>query len=116
MLTGPQFAVLQCVDANPGWDQRSIARLVALDTSTMADVARRLEDRGLLDRRASTHDGRRKLLYSTREGVKVLRAANKRARALDKLLLEQYSEEERAQLIDTLRSLADLWEMLAGVA
>ncbi|GAA0481553.1 MarR family winged helix-turn-helix transcriptional regulator [Streptomyces olivaceiscleroticus] len=112
-LTGPQFAVLTAVDAAPGHDQRSMASAVALDTSTMADVARRLENRGLLVRRTAADDGRRKLLYLTEEGERTLRAAHERARALDERLLAPYGAGQRADLMDLLTSMADHWEGLA---
>ncbi|MFF2502417.1 MarR family winged helix-turn-helix transcriptional regulator [Streptomyces sp. NPDC058067] len=110
-LTGPQFAVLQAVEAAPGHDQRSMASAVALDTSTMADVARRLEKRGLLLRETAAADGRRKLLYLTEEGEQALRDANRRARELDKQLLEPF-DERRADVMHLLTSLADHWEGL----
>ncbi|OIJ88380.1 MarR family winged helix-turn-helix transcriptional regulator [Streptomyces colonosanans] len=113
VLTGPQFAVLQAVEANPGRDQRSMAAAVSLDTSTMADVARRLENRCLLARRPDAADGRRKLLYLTDAGSEALRGAHDRARALDKVLLESFDETERAPFMATLHELADHWERLA---
>ncbi|MFE5485384.1 MarR family winged helix-turn-helix transcriptional regulator [Streptomyces sp. NPDC056527] len=113
VLTGPQFAVLQTVEANPGRDQRSMAAAVSLDTSTMADVARRLENRGLLARHTAASDGRRKLLYLTDAGRETLREANDRTRSLDKILLESFGEAERAPLVATLQALADHWEGLA---
>lgn len=112
-LTGPQYAVLTAVDATPGHDQRSMASAVALDTSTMADVARRLENRGLIVRRTAAADGRRKLLYLTEEGERVLRAARDRARQLDERLLTPYEPGRRDDLMRLLTSLADHWEGLA---
>lgn len=112
VLTGPQFAILTAVDASPGQDQRSLASAVALDTSTMADVARRLENRGLIVRRTAADDGRRKLLYLTEDGERSLHEANLRARALDERLLEPYDAEQREQLMDLLAALAGHWEGL----
>ncbi|MFE0379152.1 MarR family winged helix-turn-helix transcriptional regulator [Streptomyces inhibens] len=111
-LTGPQFAVLQAVDSAPGHDQRSMASAVALDTSTMADVARRLEKRGLIVRRTAADDGRRKLLYLTEEGERTLHDANSRARRLDERLLEPFGAERREEIVHLLTSLADHWEGL----
>ncbi|MGG7575593.1 MarR family winged helix-turn-helix transcriptional regulator [Streptomyces sirii] len=111
-LTGPQFAVLQTVDAAPGHDQRSMASAVALDTSTMADVARRLENRGLIVRKTAADDGRRKLLYLTEEGRATLDDANSRARQLDQRLLEPFGTERREEIVQLLTSLADHWEQL----
>lgn len=112
VLTGPQFAVLTAVDATPGQDQRSLASAVALDTSTMADVARRLESRGLIVRRTAADDGRRKLLYLTEEGERSLHEANLRARALDERLLAPYDATQREQLMQLLGALAGHWEGL----
>lgn len=114
VLTGPQFAVLQTVQACPGRDQRSLASAVALDSSTMADVARRLEARRLITRRTAADDGRRKLLYLTEEGQDLLREADHRARALDRLLMEPVGETERHAFLHMLTSLADHWVGLAS--
>jgi DNA-binding MarR family transcriptional regulator len=114
VLTGPQFAVLQTVQAYPGRDQRSLASAVALDTSTMADVARRLETRQLITRRTAADDGRRKLLYLTEEGQNILQEADHRARALDELLMEPFGRTGRETLLHTLTSLADHWVGLAS--
>lgn len=115
-LTGPQFAVLTAVDAAPGHDQSAMASAVALDTSTMADVARRLEGRGLLVRRTAADDGRRKLLYLTEDGVRVLRGAEDRVEALNKRLFAYHSDDERERLIRELTALADHWEGLSAEA
>ncbi|MCX4835454.1 MarR family winged helix-turn-helix transcriptional regulator [Streptomyces sp. NBC_00006] len=111
-LTGPQFAVLQIIGENPGCDQRSIAALAALDTSTMADVARRLENRGLLSRAPSPADARRKLLNLTEEGRATVHDANLRARKLDEELLRPIPAEQRADVLRHLAVLADHWERL----
>ncbi|MEV0263750.1 MarR family winged helix-turn-helix transcriptional regulator [Streptomyces sp. NPDC050617] len=111
-LTGPQFAVLTAVGAAPGRDQSSMASAVALDTSTMADVARRLEGRGLLVRRTAPDDGRRKLLFLTEAGEEALAEADRRARLLDERLLEPYGPGERTALLAELTALADHWEGL----
>ncbi|MDI2125958.1 MarR family winged helix-turn-helix transcriptional regulator [Yinghuangia seranimata] len=110
VLTGPQYAVLTAVDSEPGRDQSSLASAVALDTSTMADVARRLETRGLIVRRTAAGDGRRKLLFLTEEGEKALHNTNARARALDERLLAPYDAAERARLMQLLGELAAHWE------
>ncbi|MGP3988292.1 MarR family winged helix-turn-helix transcriptional regulator [Streptomyces sp. 3N207] len=111
-LTGPQFAVLTTVRAHPGSDQSSLASAVALDTSTMADLVRRLENRGLLERRTAASDGRRKLLHPTPEGERALREADGRARELNERLLARYDSGNRERLLRELTALADDWEQL----
>ncbi|WP_248960851.1 MarR family winged helix-turn-helix transcriptional regulator [Sphaerisporangium perillae] len=112
-LTGPQFALLTAVNASPGMDQRTLASAVALDSSTMTDVARRLEDQGLIARTPAASDARRKLLYLTDKGREVLGAADRRARELDALLLQPYSAEQREELMRLMTALADHWEGLS---
>jgi DNA-binding MarR family transcriptional regulator len=114
LLTGPQFAVLTAVDIYPGVDQGSLASSVALDRSTMADIARRLEDRGLLIRQTAEHDGRRKLLYLSKEGVRTLREVDKRAKQLDAKLLAGYPAADRKRLVAELTKLAAHWESITA--
>ncbi|MFD9958278.1 MarR family winged helix-turn-helix transcriptional regulator [Amycolatopsis sp. NPDC058986] len=113
-LTGPQFAVLTAVDCFPGVDQGSLASSVALDRSTMADVAKRLEERGLLLREPDAADGRRKLLRLSEAGKEKLAEVNARARRLDEQLLDGYSPLRRRVLLDELTALAEHWEHLAA--
>ncbi|RSN16760.1 MarR family winged helix-turn-helix transcriptional regulator [Amycolatopsis roodepoortensis] len=112
VLTGPQFAVLSAVRAYPGSDQSSLAGAVALDTSTMADLCRRLERRGLIQRVESPHDARRKLLSLTDEGKSVLSQVNRRARRLDKALLDGDDDVDMAALLNALGA---RWERIAEV-
>ncbi|MFD5091894.1 MarR family winged helix-turn-helix transcriptional regulator [Amycolatopsis thailandensis] len=112
VLTGPQFAVLSAVRAYPGSDQSSLAGAVALDTSTMADLCRRLERRGLIQRVESPHDARRKLLSLTDEGKTVLSQVNRRARRLDKALLGGEGDVDTAALLNALSA---HWERIATV-
>ncbi|OXM75205.1 MULTISPECIES: MarR family winged helix-turn-helix transcriptional regulator [Amycolatopsis] len=113
VLTGPQFAVLSAVRAYPGSDQSSLAGAVALDTSTMADLCRRLEQRGLIQRVESPRDARRKLLSLTEEGSAVLTEVNRRARRLDKALLG--SDSSDVDVAGLLNTLGARWEAVAAL-
>ena len=112
-LTGPQFAVMRAIQRTPGGDQGSLAAMAALDRSTMADVARRLDRRRLIERRTCTSDTRRKLLYLTAEGEKILAETAAHAAHLDELLLAEFSSDERARMVNDLLSLSEAWERLA---
>lgn len=113
VLTGPQFAVLSAIRAYPEADQTALAGAVALDTSTMGDVCRRMERRGLIARHESPHDARAKVLTLTDAGREALEETNRRARALDVALLEGCPEEHRATLASLLNDLGRLWEGVA---
>jgi len=111
-LTGPQFAVLTAVNAYPGVEQGSLAHSVALDRSTMASIVRRLEDRGMITRETPPTDGRKRLLFLTAEGAEVLRAADRRARELDVLLMRGYDTVRQEALLHELTLLSEHWESL----
>jgi MarR family transcriptional regulator, temperature-dependent positive regulator of motility len=113
LLTGPQFAVLSAIRAYPEADQSSLASAVALDTSTMADVCRRLEKRGLIRRHESPHDARAKVLTLTEDGADALTEVNRRARALDVALLEGCPPEHRDTIAGLLNDVGAHWESVA---
>ncbi|MFP5022537.1 MarR family winged helix-turn-helix transcriptional regulator [Pseudonocardia phyllosphaerae] len=113
VLTGPQFAVLTAVRAYPDADQSSLAAAVALDTSTMADVCRRLERRGLIRRYEAPFDARAKVLTLTDEGQAALDETNRRARALDEALLAGLNGGRRDEIAGLLNDLSQRWEAVA---
>ena len=71
-ITPVQFAALQGVSAQPGIDQRTLARSIGFDTSTITGVIDRLETRGLVQRNASSSDRRVRLLTLTPAGEQLL--------------------------------------------
>lgn len=112
VLTGPQYAVLTTIDAHPSRDQGSLAHTVSLDRSTMADVCRRLEDRGLIARTTAPADGRRKLLELTEEGRVALTKTQERVASLDVELLAHQGDP--TALLDDLAALSARWETVAA--
>ncbi len=113
VLTGPQYSVLATIAEHPAADQGSLAASVALDRSTMADVCRRLEQRGLIERATAPSDGRRKLLDLTASGRDTLDAVTERVRRLDDRLLAQHPD--AVALLDELATLAATWEATVEV-
>jgi MarR family transcriptional regulator, temperature-dependent positive regulator of motility len=67
-LTTPQFAVLAALRFSPEIDQVRLSQLLAIDRSTIADMVGRLADRGIVQRRRDSNDGRRNLLSLTASG------------------------------------------------
>ncbi|MBO4237393.1 winged helix DNA-binding protein [Pseudonocardia alni] len=113
VLTGPQFAVLSAIRAYPESDQSSLAGAVALDTSTMADVCRRMERRGLIERTESPRDARRKILSLTDDGAAALVEVTRRTRRLDAELLAAVPEDRRSEIAGLLNTLGAHWEAVA---
>ncbi|MBA4261467.1 MAG: MarR family transcriptional regulator [Comamonadaceae bacterium] len=71
-VTPVQYAALQVVGNQPGTDQRTLARTIALDASTTGGVVDRLEARGWLERRLSPEDRRARQLFLTPAGEQAL--------------------------------------------
>lgn len=74
-ITPVQYAALQVVGNQPGIDQRTLSRNIALDASTTGGVVDRLEARGWLERKTSTEDRRARQLFLTLSGEQALRDA-----------------------------------------
>lgn len=113
VLTGPQFAVLSAIRAYPESDQSSLAGAVALGTSTMADVCRRMERRGLIERTESPRDARRKILSLTDDGAAALTEVTRRTRRLDAELLAAVPQDRRSEIAGLLNTLGAHWEAVA---
>ena len=73
-ITPVQFAALAGVQRQPGIDQRTLARGIGLDTSTIGGVIDRLEARGLMRRNASPQDRRVRLLTLSDAGQALLQS------------------------------------------
>jgi DNA-binding MarR family transcriptional regulator len=107
-LTSMQFAVLLLLRSEPGLDQRRVSARLSIDSSTLADVCRRLERRGLLARSRAAADGRRYVLTVTPAGRTVLAAALPAAEVVGERLFGDLDETERQTLMALLvRVLAD---------
>jgi DNA-binding MarR family transcriptional regulator len=68
-VTPVQYAILRMLQERPGIDQVTLAREVALDTSTTADIAARLENKGWILREVLPRRQRRLVLTPAGEAV-----------------------------------------------
>jgi DNA-binding MarR family transcriptional regulator len=104
-LTPVQYAALQAVANTPGTDQRSLARTIGLDTSTLGGVIDRLEARGLVQRNASPDDRRVRLLTLSRAGGEMLAQAVPAMLRAQERMLEPLPARERTAFLRMLRTL-----------
>ncbi|MCW3006475.1 MAG: DNA-binding protein [Solirubrobacterales bacterium] len=102
-LTSVQFAALALLEREPDLDQRTLGERVSIDTSTLAEVCRRLADRGLLERARDPRDARRYVLRVTDAGAAVLREAIPAVDVVGEQLLAGLDAAERETLIALLR-------------
>lgn len=101
-ITPVQYAILQMVHNHPGFDQRTLARNIALDTSTTAGVVDRLEARELLARSAAPDDRRVRLLTLTPAGVQLLADAIEPMERAQELILAPLSSDQRVEFMRLL--------------
>jgi MarR family transcriptional regulator, temperature-dependent positive regulator of motility len=107
-VTPVQYAVLRILKDNPGIDQVTLARLCALDTSTAANLAVRLEERGLVKRMVPTRSKRFRLLHLTPSGAGILKKLTRSERVLNRRLLQALSQEERKIFLRLLKKFVHL--------
>lgn len=112
-LTGPQFAILDVLDAYDGADQVSVGHAAALDASTMVDVARRLERRALIVRTRSPIDARRKVVQITSLGESELARVRERRVSLEGRLFA-HNPRRKAEIMAELNELSQRWAELAA--
>lgn len=102
-VTPVQYAALQTVGNQPSIDQRTLARTIGLDTSTIAGVIDRLESRGLLVRSASAEDRRVRQLTLTDAARQLLADIGPSMLKAQQLILDPLSKQEQAEFTRMLR-------------
>ena len=109
-VTPVQYAVLRALQTDPGIDQVTLADKVALDTSTTADIATRLETKGWIVRELLPR--RQRAIRLTAAGDAVLADMLPRVLPMYARLLEPLEPGERDEFLRLLRKFVHLNEQL----
>ncbi len=107
-VTPVQYCVLRVLRDHPGIDQVTLARLCALDTSTAADLAVRLEERGLVMRMMPMKSKRFRLLHLTGEGNALLEKLIPHSHVLAQQLLKAMNKQEQKVFLRLLKKFVHL--------
>jgi DNA-binding MarR family transcriptional regulator len=107
-ITPVQYCVLRVLHDHPGIDQVTLARLCALDTSTAADLAVRLEERGLVQRMMPVKSRRYRLLHLTPEGSALLSKLVPASGVLARRLLKALTKQEQKVFLQLLKKFVHL--------
>jgi MarR family transcriptional regulator, temperature-dependent positive regulator of motility len=113
-LTPRQLAVLMMVAQNEGLSQTNIVEHTGIDRSTLADVVRRMQRKGLLQRRRTKEDARTYAVKLTDEGRRILRSAEPLAKRVDQRILDALPSKDRERFIDALASIVDTLQSLSS--
>jgi MarR family transcriptional regulator, lower aerobic nicotinate degradation pathway regulator len=106
-VTPVQYAALQAISDSPGIDQRTLARRIGFDTSTIGGVIDRLDARGLVLRSASDTDRRVRLLSLTKAGLELTRAVVPGMLRAQSRILAPLSALDQKQFMSMLRRLVE---------
>lgn len=107
-ITPVQYALLRALQDEPGIDQVTLAQRVALDTSTTADIATRLEAKGWIVRELLAR--RQRSLRLTPAGEAILAGMLPRVGPMYRQLLEPLDPAEQAEFLRLLRRFVQLNE------
>jgi DNA-binding MarR family transcriptional regulator len=106
-ITQRQFAVLAAADEREGATQADLVRITGIDRSTLADMARRMIGKGLLERERSNLDARANAVRLTEAGRAARAEARPKMSAADGRLLKLISGGgRRTAFVSLLRDLA----------
>ncbi len=107
-VTPVQYCVLRVLRDHPGIDQVTLARLCALDTSTAADLAVRLEERGLVMRMMPMKSKRFRLLHLTPQGKALVHKLLPSGLVLARNLLAALNAREQRVFVRLLKKFVHL--------
>jgi len=111
-ITGPQRLVLRLVGRFPGITAGNLAHILHVHPSTLTGVLKRLEKRGLLERKSDPLDGRKALFALTESGRTLDVPSTGTVEASVQRVLSKLS---RTRILHTQDVLTALAEELGGV-
>jgi DNA-binding MarR family transcriptional regulator len=109
-VTGPQLLVLSAVEERGEMSSSDLARAISVSLPTAADIAARLEARGLVTRQRSSSDKRQVVVSLTAAGQDVLRAAPPPLRESFTRQLGDLEEWEQTQMLSVLQRIVTMME------
>jgi DNA-binding MarR family transcriptional regulator len=115
-LTKQQFTVLAAVEQNEGISQTDLVALTGIDRSTLAEMIRRMIDKGFLDRERTEADQRANAVRIAAGGKKALRSARSASERVERTLLSGLSTPDRARFVKMLVTVASHGEISHSAA
>ena len=106
-LTPRQFAVLRMVSKVEDLSQTALVEATGIDRSTLADIVRRLVDRGLLQRKRTRQDARTYAVRLTASGRSAHNSALPAASTTDDSVLSALPAGQRKDFLAALQRIVD---------
>jgi DNA-binding MarR family transcriptional regulator len=105
-LTKQQYTLLAALEHNEGASQTVLVEITGIDRSTLAEMVRRMLERGLLSRERTEEDQRANAVAISPMGRKALRSARNASDRAERALLEALPLAERPKFIRFLAQIA----------
>lgn len=106
-LSPGEFGILVLVERNPALSQTALARAIGVDRSTLVPILDRLEQHGLVARKAAPRDRRRHALALGRRGARLMAGYVAAVRKHERRIQRQLGPREAAQLLRLLDRLRE---------
>jgi DNA-binding MarR family transcriptional regulator len=113
-LTKQQFTLLAALEHNDGVSQTALVDITGIDRSTLAEMVRRMLDKGLLSRERTEEDQRANAVAISPAGRKALRSARTASERAEKAMLEALPLVERQRFVRLLAQIAGAGEEFAA--
>jgi DNA-binding MarR family transcriptional regulator len=113
-LTKQQYILLCALEQNDGVSQTALVEITGIDRSTLAEMVRRMLEKGLLSRERTEEDQRANAVAISPSGRKALRTARNAADRAERALLEPLPLPERQKFLKALSQIAQAAEQLNG--
>jgi DNA-binding MarR family transcriptional regulator len=105
-LTKQQFTLLAALEHHDGVSQTVLVDITGIDRSTLAEMVRRMLEKGLLSRERTEEDQRANAVAISPSGRKALRSARNASDRAERALLEALPAAERPKFVRFLAQIA----------
>src|SRR5471030_1329844 len=112
-LTKQQFTLLCALEQNDGASQIVLVEITVIDRSTLAEMVRRMLEKGLLSRERTEEDQRANAVAISPSGRKALRSARNASERAERALLEALPMPDRQKFVRALAQIAQAGESFA---
>lgn len=106
-ITPVQYGILTVLSRNPWLDQTAIGYELGLDRTTSADVIKRLEEKGLVERRVNPTDKRSRQANITPEGLALMESLKDGMARSQQRLIEPLSPTDRKTFMTLLAEVVE---------
>ena len=113
-LTKQQYTLLAALEHNDGASQTVLVEITGIDRSTLAEMVRRMLEKGLLSRERTEEDQRANAVVISPSGRKALRSARNASDRAERALLEALPMPDRQKFVRALAQIAQAGESFAA--